>query len=144
VTRRLIRWGILSGAALGALVALVAPFAGAGFSSSPEVQQGVAAILLTMAVGIPLAGFVFVLDGVLIGAGDARYLALAGVMNLAVYLPLLGAVALWRPTGTPGLVWLWLAFGVGYLGARAVTLGLRARGASWIVTGAPGARSPRS
>ena len=48
--------------------------------------------LWVLAAGQPLAGYVFVLDGVLIGAGDARYLAIAGVVNLAVYLPLLLAV----------------------------------------------------
>jgi Na+-driven multidrug efflux pump len=91
---------------------------------------------MAMAVGIPLAGFVFVLDGVLIGAGDARYLALTGVVNLAVYVPLLLAVPASGVSGTAAVVWLWLAFGVGYIGARAVTLGLRARGEKWIVTGA--------
>jgi len=90
--------------------------------------------LLVMAAGIPVAGYVFVLDGVLIGAGDARYLALTGVLNLAVYLPLL-----WLTSGLPGtagVLALWAAFGLGYMGARAVTLGLRARGERWMVTGA--------
>jgi len=90
--------------------------------------------LLVMAFGIPLAGYVFVLDGVLIGAGDAKYLALTGLVNLAVYLPLLWAVS--GLSGTAGIAWLWAAFGFGYIGARAVTLGLRARGDRWIVTGA--------
>ncbi|MDO9398903.1 MAG: MATE family efflux transporter, partial [Herbiconiux sp.] len=139
VTRRLIRWGIGSGVVLGVLLAAVSPSAGAVFSPSPAVQQAVGAVLLVMAVGIPLGGYVFVLDGVLIGAGDARYLALAGLVNLAVYAPLLAAVALVRPPGVLGLVCLWAAFGFGYLGARALTLGLRARGSRWIVTGAPAA-----
>ncbi|MGD8193607.1 MATE family efflux transporter [Herbiconiux sp. P18] len=137
VTRRLIRWGVLSGLVLGVLIALVAPVAGAVFSPSMAVQQAVTATLYAMAFGVPLAGFVFVLDGVLIGAGDARYLALAGLMNLAVYVPLLVVVAMFGPTGTAGLVWLWLAFGLGYIGARSLTLGLRARSSRWIVTGAP-------
>ena len=132
VTRRLVRWGVLSGVVLGALVAVVAPFAGAVFSPSPSVQSAVAVTLFVMAAGIPL-------DGVLIGAGDARYLALAGLVNLAVYAPLLWAVAALRPPGDLGLVWLWAAFGFGYLGARAVTLGVRAHGSRWIVTGAPAA-----
>ena len=83
-----------------------------------------------MAASVPLAGYVFVLDGVLIGAGDARYLALAGLVTLVVYLPLLAAA---RTTGTPGV--LWAAFVCGHLGARAVTLGLRARGGRWIRPG---------
>jgi putative MATE family efflux protein len=138
VTRRLVRWGLVSGVVLGALVAVIAPFAGPVFTSDVEVRAELTAVLVTMATGIPLAGFVFVLDGVLIGAGDARYLALAGAVTLAVYAPMLVAVAVAGPSGTAGLVLLWLAFGLGYIGARAVTLGLRARGSRWIVTGVPG------
>ncbi|SDY70938.1 MATE family efflux transporter [Herbiconiux ginsengi] len=137
VTRRLIRWGVLSGLVLGAAVAAVAPLVGPAFSPSPEVQQALTVSLWVMAAGIPIGGYVFVLDGVLIGAGDARYLALTGVVNLAVYAPLLVWVAVAHPAGAAGLGWLWAAFGIGYIGARAVTLGLRARGSRWIVTGAP-------
>jgi hypothetical protein len=35
-----------------------------------------------------------------------------------------------------GLVWLWIAFSVVFMGARAVTLGLRYRGDNWLITGA--------
>jgi putative MATE family efflux protein len=133
VTRRLIGHGVLGGLGLGAVVAALAPFAGPVFSGDDAVHRMLTATLLAMAVGIPLAGYVFVLDGVLIGAGDARYLAITGVVNLLVYVPLLWAVEALRPEAS--LVWLWLAFGIGYIGARAVTLGLRARGDRWMVTG---------
>ena len=39
-------------------------------------------------------------------------------------------------TGTAGLLWLWAAFSGGFMLARAVTLGLRARGDAWVVLGA--------
>jgi putative MATE family efflux protein len=133
VTRRLVGHGLLSGVGLGAIVALLAPFAGPLFSGDAEVHRMLVVTMLAMAAGVPLAGYVFVLDGVLIGAGDARYLAITGLLNLAVYVPLLVLVELLRPE--PGLVWLWLAFGLGYIGARALTLGLRARGTRWMVTG---------
>lgn len=133
VTRRLVGHGILGGVGLGVVVAALAPFAGPVFSSDAAVHGLLAVTMLVMAAGIPLAGYVFVLDGVLIGAGDARYLAITGVVNLLVYAPLLWLIEALRPQ--PGLVWLWLAFGIGYLGARAVTLGLRARGDRWMVTG---------
>lgn len=136
VTRRLIQFGIGSGGALGVLVALLAPVAGPVFSGDQSVRELLTLTMLVMAFGIPLAGYVFVLDGVLIGAGDARYLALTGILNLVVYLPLLILVNLLRPE--PELLWLWVAFGFGYMGARALTLGLRARGTRWAVTGAAG------
>ena len=41
-------------------------------------------VLLVAAVAQPVAGVVFVLDGVLIGAGDGRYLAWGGIVVLAV------------------------------------------------------------
>ena len=87
--------------------------------------------LLVLAVAQPLAGVVFVLDGVLIGAGDVRYLAITGVVNLACYLPLLWWVVAAGTGGAGGLAWLSAAFFGGYLAARAITLGLRAAGAAW-------------
>jgi len=128
-------WGIGAGLALGIGIAGLSPLLGPIFSSSRDVQQALVAVVLVMAVGVPLAGYVFVLDGVLIGAGDARYLALAGLATVLIYAPLLLLVALFGPDGTTGLIWLWLAFGFGYMTARAVTLGLRARGTAWMRSG---------
>ena len=75
------------------------------------------------------------LDGVLIGAGDGVYLAGAGVITLVAYLPAAAAVAIWSPGGAAGLVWLWVAFSVVFMGARAITLGLRYRGDKWLSPG---------
>ena len=74
---------------------------------------------------------VFVLDGVLIGAGDGRYLALAGLLALLAYVPL----ALIVNGLQGGLVWLWVAYG-GFTLARMITLVLRARSDRWIRVGA--------
>lgn len=134
ITRRLILHGLTTGLALGVIVAALAPVTGFVFTSDAVVRDLIAVTMFVMAFGLPLAGYVFVLDGVLIGAGDAKYLAITGFVNLAMYLPLLLLVPL-AADGT-GLYWLWAAFGFGYIGARALTLGLRARGDKWIVTGA--------
>ncbi len=135
ITRRLVGHGLVTGVVLGALLALVAPFAGPVFTSDPDVRGALTVSLWILAVSIPLGAYVFVLDGVLIGAGDARYLAVAGLINLAVYGPMLVTIALLHPEGDAGLVWLWVAFGFGYLGIRALTLGLRSRSDRWIVAG---------
>lgn len=137
LTRTMTRWGTVFGVVTGVLLAVAAPWAGALFTTDAGVQSVLTYALWILAAGQPLAGYVFVLDGVLIGAGDARYLALAGVVNLAVYLPLLVAVAAAGMSPDAGLVWLWVAFALGYMGARAVTLGLRARSDRWMVLGAP-------
>jgi putative MATE family efflux protein len=125
VTRRLVLLGVVGGVLLGLLTLAVSGVLGPVFSGSAAVQQALPVVLVVIAAGMPVAGYVFVLDGVLIGAGDARYLALAGVVNLAVYLPLLWAFG-------SGLAALWAVFSFGYIGVRAVTLGLRAHRPGWI------------
>jgi putative MATE family efflux protein len=135
LTRTMIRWGAGFGVVTGVLLALAAPVTGALFTPDVGVQSVLTGALWILAAGQPIAGYVFVLDGVLIGAGDAKYLAVAGVVNLAAYLPLLFAVPLAGVSGGTALVWVWTAFSVGYMLARAVTLGLRARTDRWMVLG---------
>lgn len=141
VTRRMTGWGVASGVVLGAAVALGAGWIGRAFSTDGAVLAILPGALLLLAAAQPLAGYVFVLDGVLIGAGDARYLALAGLAPLGALLPCLLALRLWGPDGGAGLVWLWAAFAFGFMGVRAATLWLRVRGEAWLVTGA--SRSPQ-
>lgn len=135
LTRTMIRWGAGFGVVTGVLLALAAPVTGALFTPDLGVQSVLTGALWILAAGQPIAGYVFVLDGVLIGAGDAKYLAVAGVVNLAAYLPLLFAVPPAGVSGGGALVWVWTAFSVGYMLARAVTLGLRARTDRWMVLG---------
>ncbi|HEU4758209.1 MAG TPA: MATE family efflux transporter, partial [Agromyces sp.] len=141
VLRRCVEWGIWSGVVLGAVVVATAWVLPALFTSSPEVAALLPPSLVVLGVSAPLGGLVFVLDGVLIGAGDARYLAWTGLVNLAVFVTLaLGTVWWADAAGLPGaasLAWLTASFAIGYLAARAVTLSLRARGTRWMVTGAP-------
>ena len=49
------------------------------FTTDSAVRSALGPVLLIAALFQPVAGVVFVLDGVLIGAGDARYLAVAGL-----------------------------------------------------------------
>ena len=135
LTGTMVRWGLGFGVLTGFLLAVAAPWAGLLFTSDADVQAALTLALWVLAAGQPIAGYVFVLDGVLIGAGDAKYLAIAGVVNLAVYLPLLLAVGQSGAAGGAGLLWLWAAFSLGYMAARAVTLGLRARTDRWMVLG---------
>ncbi|WP_346958782.1 MATE family efflux transporter [uncultured Arthrobacter sp.] len=135
LTRTMIRWGLGFGVLTGILLAAVAPWAGLLFTSDAGVRSALTLALWMLAAGQPIAGYVFVLDGVLIGAGDARYLAIAGVVNLAAYLPLLLVVGLAGADGGAALLWLWAAFSLGYMSARAITLGLRARTDRWMLLG---------
>lgn len=135
-TNRSLWWGVLGGAFIGVALAgigfLITPL----FTSDPEVQNAATWALVVCGAVMPIAGWVFVLDGVLIGAGDGRFLAIAGVITLVAYVPLAAAVWHWAPGGTAGLVWLWLSFGGGFMLARALTTGIRASGEKWMVLGA--------
>jgi len=130
VTQRMERWGWLSGLVTGLGLAAVSPVLGRLFTSDDVVLDLLVPVLLVAALAQPLAGIVFVLDGVLIGAGDAVYLAWAQLVTLALFAP-----AAWLVSDN-GLAWLWAAFGVCFMGGRAVTLLLRARGDRWMRLGA--------
>jgi putative MATE family efflux protein len=136
LTRRMVQWGWGSGLVAGLALAAVAPFIGAVFTTDPAVRDLLVPVLLVAALGQPLAGVVFVLDGVLIGAGDGAYLAWAGLVVLAAYAP----AALWAATLPHGLVAVWVSMVLVFMGARGVLLSWRARGDRWLVTGAPSAR----
>lgn len=136
LTRRMVQWGWGSGIVAGLALAAVSPFVGALFTTDPAVRDLLVPVLLVAAVGQPVAGLVFVLDGVLIGAGDGAYLAWAGLVVLAAYAP----AALWAATLPHGLVAVWVAMTVVFMGARGVLLSWRARGDRWLVTGAASVR----
>lgn len=137
LTTRLVRWGLLAGTALGLLTAAVAVPLAPLFTADPEVRRLLVAALLVVAALQPLAGWVFVLDGILIGAGDGRYLAVAGLVSTAAFLPLVALSADVGASRGPaaGIVALWLAMG-GWVAARAATLAPRARSGRWLVLGA--------
>jgi len=130
-TRRMIGWGAGYGALFSLLLIAIRPALPGLFGVSPEVRGLLLNVLLVVIIQQPAAGVVFVLDGVLIGAGDQDYLAVAGLVTLAVFAAAATIVA--RSDG--GLVALWIAY-TAWMVARLVTLTLRARGSRWLVTGA--------
>ena len=144
-TRTMLLWGVVGGGILGILVLAAHSVLPPLFSSDPAVQSALAAALIVVAISQPIAGFVFVLDGVLIGAGDGRWLAWAQVGLLVLYLPLILTVRAVGPSLLVGtdpvvaqghaLTVLWLTFIV-FMTMRGVALGWRARGDAWLVTGA--------
>ena len=135
VLRRTLFWGIGSGVLAGLVLAAASPVVGRIFTSEPEVLAVLPPALLVLAVSLPLCGAVFGLDGVLMGAGDARYLAWTSVVNLGIYLPALWALVTFVPSGTPVLIALTAGFTGVFMAARLLTLGLRARGDHWAVLG---------
>ncbi|GAA2178120.1 MATE family efflux transporter [Leucobacter tardus] len=135
IVRRVLFWGLSFGVVLGVVVAAGSPFIGRVFTTDEPVLAILPTALIVLGVSLPLAGYVFVLDGVLMGAGDARYLAWTSLVNLAIYLPALWLIVTLVPTGTSALVGLTAGFTLVFMAARALTLGLRTHRGRWIVLG---------
>ncbi|WP_273117845.1 MATE family efflux transporter [Actinomyces dentalis] len=133
VLRRTLGWGAATGAVIGVVLAAASPWLPWLFTSEAAVASAARPALLVAASAMPLAGAVFLFDGILMGAGDGRYLAGAGLVTLVPYAPLAVAVAHGLPAASPagGLAWLWAAFAWVFMGARGLTTGLRARGTAW-------------
>jgi putative MATE family efflux protein len=136
---RSIAWGLAAGCLFGAVLLALAGVLPPLFTDDPAVIERARAIWTLLACMQPAAAVVFALDGILIGAGDTRYLA--GSMLLAgfgVYVPIaLLALALdWGMTG----VWAGL---LALVGVRLLTLGARFVNGRWAITGAVVARLPR-
>ncbi|MET9381912.1 MATE family efflux transporter [Streptomyces sp. NPDC002928] len=129
--RRMVQWGIATGFVLGVLVVIARPLFLPLFTSDTVVKDTALPALLLVALSQPICGIVFVLDGVLMGAGDGPYLAWAMVLTLVVFTP----VALLVPVLGGGLTELWGAMTL-MMTVRMLTLWLRARSGRWIVTGA--------
>lgn len=138
MTTLMIRWGWAGGLGLGLVILATHTLLPHVFTSDPDVQAAIATGLIVVALGQPLSGFVFVVDGVLIGAGDTRWLAAAMLAVLALYLPLVLTVRALLPAGTsaPAAIgWLWAAF-TGFMAIRAAFFWWRVRGDRWLVLGA--------
>ncbi|WP_406837999.1 MATE family efflux transporter [Streptomyces sp. AHU1] len=129
--RRMVRWGLVTGLVLGLLVIAARPLFLPLFSGDPGVRDAALPALVMVAVSQPVCGIVFVLDGVLMGAGDGPYLAWAMLLTLAVFTP----AALLVPVLGGGLAALWGAMTL-MMTMRMLTLWLRSRSGRWIVTGA--------
>jgi putative MATE family efflux protein len=129
--RRMVEWGVAVGVVLGLLVVLSRPAFLPLFTGDSAVKDTALPALVIVAVAQPVCGVVYVLDGVLMGAGDGPYLAWAMLLTLAVFTP----AALLVPTLGGGLTALWAAMTL-MMTMRLATLWLRTRSGRWIVTGA--------
>lgn len=129
--RRMVTLAICSGVVLAVALGLVRYPVAELFSNDPAVVSAAAMSLLVVAALQPLNAYVFVLDGVLIGAGDHRFLAWAGILvNVVVFVPAVLAVV---PLGA-GLAGLWAAIALLEAG-RAVANGWRYHGGRWTTVG---------
>jgi Na+-driven multidrug efflux pump len=97
------------------------------FTEDDAVRRLASFILLWVAALQPINGVVFALDGLLIGAGDQRYLARTMVLSLACFVPVAASVLVFDL----GIGWLWAAIAV-LMTARLATALTRWRGTAWM------------
>jgi putative MATE family efflux protein len=133
MSRRALAWGLGTGLAMAVLLVALRPAYIPIFTDDPAVRDLVWSLALVIAAGQPIGALLYVLDGILIGAGDTRYLAWTMLAALLTFLPLAGAVLV----TDAGVVTLWWAL-TGWLLARQVAVALRYRSGAWIRTGVAG------
>jgi putative MATE family efflux protein len=130
--RRMIEWGVAVGIVFAVVLAALRPALVPIFTNDPHVRHLALQVLLIVAALQPLNAVVFVLDGVLIGAGDVTYLAVAMLAaTLLVFVPAATAVLVLGG----GLLWLWGALSL-WMAARCVGMAARFVSSRWQVTGA--------
>jgi MATE family, multidrug efflux pump len=131
-SRRMIEWSLAAGVLFAAgLLALSGPLPRV-FTGDADVLHRAREVWPLFALMQPAAAVVFALDGILIGAGDTRYLAGSMLAAAAVFVPL-ALLALHMGWGIVG-VWAGLLV---LMAVRLVTCGTRFAGERWAVTGAP-------
>ena len=133
ILRRCMGWTLGVGVAVGLVVAGGAKWLPWFFTSDAPVRELAFWPLLAMAASLPLVAVAFLYDGILMGAGDGRYLAVAGVINLVPYLPaiLLLVNAHEGLSDNTALMLLWGAFAFIFMGMRALTTGWRIHTDAW-------------
>jgi putative MATE family efflux protein len=129
--RRLLELGVVAGVVLGAIVLVARTWLTDLFTTDAEVAALAAFLLVWVGALQPVSATAFVLDGLLIGAGDVGFLGRAMWIAVALFAPCALGV-LWLDLG---IGWLWAAIAL-LTTTRVVLLGWRWRGPAWEVTGA--------
>jgi putative MATE family efflux protein len=129
---RVILWSVVVATAFGVMLVALTDVLPRAFTDDALVVERAQEIWWLFAALMPINGAVFALDGILIGAGDTRFLMWGMLAAAAVYVPV-ALLALHQGWGIVG-VWWGLA---GLIAVRALTCGLRFLSSRWVLTGAP-------
>lgn len=131
VGRRMLELGFGFGVVAGAVVLIARPWLPGVFTGDDAVVSLAGFLLIWVGAMQPVNAVAFVLDGLLIGAGDMAFLARAMVAAAAVALPIAAAVVVFDL----GIGWLWGSIAA-LMVARVVALSWRWQQGAWSVTGA--------
>lgn len=127
VASRLLRVGMILGGGIGLVVVATSPLVPHIFTEDAAViDRATLALAMLGALQIP-AALAFVLDGVLMGASDFRFLKWTTLAGAIVFLPFAAAVLAWDRLGIVG-IWVGL---VAWMSARALVTLARFRRGRW-------------
>ena len=130
--RRMCWWSVVAGLVMAAGLLGLGDVLPRAFTSDPDVLDRAQALWPLFALMQPICALVFALDGILLGAGDTRYLAWAMAGSaLGVYVPI-ALLSLHLHWGVAGVWWGLVALML----ARLATIGRRFQGRRWMVVGA--------
>ena len=124
--RRAILWSTGIGAFAGCVLAISHDSFTEIFSADNAVVELGSFIVLHVAAMAPLSGVAFALDGILIGAGDQRFLAKAMLFSAMISIPLMLIVG----ENDFGIGWIWGSIWV-LMATRSAVLYLRFRSKKW-------------
>jgi len=127
---RMIGWSVTLGTAFAAVLLPLAHVLPRVFTSDPLVLHEAAELWPYFVLMQPLAGAVFALDGILIGASDTSYL-MWSMLAASLLFIVLASMALARDWGIVGV---WIALDV-LIATRFALLWVRFRGPRWAVVG---------
>jgi putative MATE family efflux protein len=131
--RRMCWWSLVAGAVMGVGLLATTDIVPHAFTTDGDVLDRAAELWPLFALMQPVGALVFALDGILLGAGDTRYLAWAMAFSaLGVFMPI-ALLALHYDWGVVGVWWGLNAL----MAARLLTIGARFLGRRWVVVGAP-------
>lgn len=128
--------GFVVGVVVGIAFALLGVVAGQFFSPNPSIQLLVSAGMIAVGILMPLQGWMWALDGILIGAGDFFYLALtctaSACIHIVALLVLVFCIDPLLPSDVIRIALLWAVMGVFLMGGRGIANGLRSKGDIWM------------
>jgi len=128
---RMIGWSVALGAAFAVLLLSLEPWLPRAFTGDATVLHSARQVWWLFALMQPLAGAVFALDGILIGASDTSYLMWSMLASsLLVFIP----IALASLVFDWGIVGVWAGLDA-LIAARLLFLGVRFARGKWAVVG---------
>jgi putative MATE family efflux protein len=131
VASRVTVYSAIAAGVLAAVLAVGAPVLPGLFTDDRSVLAAIGVPWWFLVAQLPFAGVVFALDGVLLGAGDAKFMRNATMIGAVVgFLPLIWLSLIFRW----GLAGIWAGLAT-FIALRLALVGVRTISGRWVVTG---------